>query len=208
MRSRCHGAAPIPRRTRRRDPPAGGHVPAHGWPFVVVAAAFAAYAFVPSGLSAHLLAIFGRAGLEPATVVAIGALFGPAQVAARICEFTFARHVHPLAVARFAVGLLLAGFAIVAIFGLSVATAAAFAVLFGMANGLITIARGTVPLALFGAAGYGALLGRIAAPFLLMQAIAPLVLAVVAERVSDAAVLMVVAALAAGVWLFRALRRP
>ena len=58
----------------------------HGWAFVMVATAFAAYAFVPSGLSAHLLAIFKRAGIDAATVVTIGALFGPAQVLARICE--------------------------------------------------------------------------------------------------------------------------
>ena len=82
-------------------------LPPHGWPFVLVAAAFATYAFVPSGLSAHLLAIFGRAGIDAATVVAIGTLFGPAQVLARICEFAFARRIHPLNVARFAVGLLL-----------------------------------------------------------------------------------------------------
>src|SRR5215467_5774441 len=50
-------------------------LPPTGWPFLLVAAAFAAYAFVPSGLSAHLLAIFGRAGIDAATVVAIGALF-------------------------------------------------------------------------------------------------------------------------------------
>src|SRR5262249_8401465 len=69
-------------------------LPPRGWPFVLVAAAFAAYAFVPSGLSAHLLAIFGRAGIDSATVVAIGALFGPAQVASRICELMFARNIH------------------------------------------------------------------------------------------------------------------
>ena len=79
-------------------------LPAHGWAFIMVATAFAAYAFVPSGLSAHLLAIFGRAGIDAATVVAIGTLFGPAQVFARICELAFARGVHPLVVARFAVG--------------------------------------------------------------------------------------------------------
>ena len=61
---------------------------------------------------------------------------------------------------------------------------------------LITIARGAVPLALFGAAGYGHLIGRIALPFLMMQAIAPLVLAFVAERASDPAALAVVAAFA------------
>jgi MFS family permease len=170
--------------------------PPKGWPFLLVAFAFAAYAFVPSGLSAHLLAIFGRSGIDAATVVAIGALFGPAQVAARVGELLFARRIHPLDVGRFAVGLLLAAFALLALAGLSVAAAATFAVMFGMANGLITNARGAVPLALFGASGYGHLVGRIGGPFLVMQAIAPLVLAFVAERASDSAVLAVVAGFA------------
>jgi hypothetical protein len=184
-------------------------LPPKGWPFILVAAAFAAYAFVPSGLSAHLLAIFGRAGIDAATVVAIGALFGPAQVGARICEFVFARRIHPLNVARFAVGMLLVAFALVALFGVSVAIAATFALMFGMANGLITIARGAVPLALFGPAGYGHLMGRIGGPFLVMQAIAPLALAFVAERTSDPAVLAVVAAFALLSFIgLVAIRRP
>src|SRR6516162_1537359 len=158
-------------------------LPPTGWPFLLVAAAFAAYAFVPSGLSAHLLAIFGRAGIDAATVVAIGA--------------------------RFAVAVLLAAFALIALVGLTAAAAASFAVLFGMANGLLTIARGAVPLALFGAAGYGHLVGRIGGPYLVMQAIAPLVLAFVAERSSDAAVLAVTAAFAAISFMsFAAVRRP
>ena len=184
-------------------------LPPTGWPFVLVAAAFATYAFVPSGLSAHLLAIFQRAGIDAATVVMIGALFGPAQVTARICEFAFARGVHPLNVARFAVGLLLLAFVLLALLGFSVLAAAAFAVMFGMCNGLITIARGAVPLALFGAAGYGHLMGRIALPFLVMQAIAPLVLAFVAERTSDPVVLGVVAAFALLAFAgLAAIRRP
>lgn len=169
-------------------------LPPYGWPFVLVAAAFAAYAFVPSGLSAHLLAIFGRSGIDAGDVVVIGALFGPAQVLARICELAFGRATHPLMVARVAVATLLAGFALIMLRGLSLPVAAAFMVMFGMANGLLTIARGTVPLALFGASGYGALVGRIGGPFLVMQAVAPLVLAFVAERVSDLTVLAVVAA--------------
>ena len=184
-------------------------LPPTGWPFLLVAAAFAAYAFVPSGLSAHLLAIFGRAGMDAATVVAIGALFGPAQVGARICELLFARSIHPLLIARFAVAMLLAAFALIALFGLTVAAAASFAVMFGMANGLLTIARGAVPLALFGAAGYGHIVGRIGGPYLAMQAIAPFVLAFVAERATDAAVLAVTAAFAAISFIgFAAMRRP
>jgi MFS family permease len=180
-----------------------------GWPFVLLAAAFAAYAFVPSGLSAHLLAIFGRAGIDAGTVVTIGALFGPSQVAARICELVFARRVHPLNVARFAVGMLLVACALLALFGISLVVAATFMVMFGMANGLITIARGAVPLALFGPAGYGHIMGRIGGAFLLMQAIAPLALAFAAEHGSDRTVLAIVAgfALISFVGLL-AMRRP
>ena len=143
------------------------------------------------------------------TVVAIGMLFGPAQVLARIGELAFARNMHPLWVARFAVGLLVTAFALLALLPFSIAVAGVFAVMFGMANGLITIARGTVPLALFGAAGYGRLVGRIAGPFLVMQSIAPLVLASVAERVSDVAALALVACFAlVALACFLAIRRP
>jgi len=106
-----------------------------------------------------------------------------------------ARNVHPLWVVRFALGVLIAAFALLALFGFSVAAAAVFAILFGAANGLVTIARGTVPLALFGAAGYGRLIGRIAGPSLLMQGVAPLVLAFVAERGSDPMALLLTASL-------------
>jgi MFS family permease len=167
-----------------------------GSAFILVAAGFAAYAFVPSALSAHMLAIFGREGLDPAAVVTIGALFGPSQVAARLCEFVFARNLHPLTIARFATGLLIAAFVQLALFGFSGVSAAAFVVLFGSANGLLTIARGAVPLALFGASGYGLILGRIAMPFLAMQATAPLALAFVVERLSDGWALALAAAFA------------
>jgi predicted MFS family arabinose efflux permease len=190
-----------------REPP--NVLPPSGWPFVLVAAAFATYAFVPSGMSAHLLAIFGRAGIDAAAVVTIGALFGPAQVFARVAELALARRVHPLNVARFAVGLLLVAFALLAVAGFSIASAAAFAVMFGMCNGLVTITRGTVPLALFGAGGYGRLIGRIALPALIMQAVAPLVLAFVAERTSDPVVLALLAAFALVAFAgFVTIRRP
>ena len=183
-------------------------LPPRGWAFVMVATAFAAYAFVPSGLSAHLLAIFGRAGIDAATVVTIGALFGPSQVFARVCELALARGVHPLVVARFAVAILLTAFALIAVLGVSALVAALFMVMFGIANGLITIARGAVPLVLFGPVGYGALIGRIAGPWLVMQAIAPLVLAFVAERASDSAVLALVAMLALVSFICLVVLRP
>ena len=185
----------LPTQTDAKAPDAV--LPPHGLPFILVASAFAAYAFVPSGLSAHLLAIFSRSGIDAGTVVWIGALFGPAQVGARLIEFSFGRDLHPLWVVRFALSVLLCAFVMLAVFGISVPAAAAFALLFGGANGLVTITRGAVPLALFGASGYGRLMGRLAGPFLLMQAAAPLVMAFVVERTSDPVALALAAGFAA-----------
>ena len=184
-------------------------LPARGLAFVLVTAAFTAYAFVPSALSAHLLAIFGRTGIDAATVVLIGALFGPAQVVARVTELAFGRNVHPIAVARAAVALLVCAFALLALFGISVPLAAAFALMFGAANGLITITRGALPLALFGADGYGRTIGRISGFWLVMQSAAPLVMAFVAERTSDALALVFAAVFAVfALVCFAAIRRP
>jgi len=172
-------------------------LPPYGLPFILVASAFASYAFVPSGLSAHLLAIFTRSGIDAGTVVWIGALFGPAQVGARLIEFSFGRDLHPLWVVRFALAVLLCAFAMLLLAGISTPLAAVFALMFGGANGLVTITRGAVPLALFGASGYGRLMGRLAGPFLLVQAAAPLVMAFVIERTSDMAALGLAALFAA-----------
>jgi MFS family permease len=204
----------LPRERADPHPPVGrvtppaAVLPASGWVFVLVTAAFSAYAFIPSALSAHLLAVLGRAGLDAGTAVFVGALFGPSQVAARLGEFALGGRAHPLWIARFALGLIVAAFVLLAASGLSVAAAAVFAVMFGMANGLMTIARGTLPLALFGSACYGALMGRIAGPFLVMQATAPFVFATIAERASDAAALACAAALAlVSLACFAAVRR-
>jgi MFS family permease len=202
-------AAGVSRIPARGDKPAKTLPSSNDLAFVLIAAGFAAYAFVPSALSAQLLAIFQRFGLTPATVVAIGMLFGPAQVLARICELSFARRLHPLWVARFAVGLLVSAFVLMALLPFSALLAAVFAVMYGMANGLLTIARGTVPLALFGVSGYGRLMGRIGGPYLVVQAIAPVVLTYVADRASDAIGLALVAAFTAIALLcFTLIRRP
>src|SRR3569623_247513 len=204
-RERVHAEAP---ETGPVQPPAKT-VPAKGVTFVLVASAFATYAFVPSGLSAHLLAIFQRNGIDAATAVWIGALFGPAQVLARLIEFSFGRDLHPLWVARCACGALLVAFALLAVFGMSPIVAAVFALMFGGANGLVTIARGAVPLALFGASGDGRLMGRLATPFLIVQSAAALVLAFVVERYSDAAALTLAAGFATVAFICAILiRRP
>jgi MFS family permease len=203
-RHQAHTAPPVPAEDGK-----AAHLPPNGAAFLLVAAAFTAYAFVPSGLAAHLLAIFNREGIDATTVVWIGALFGPAQVGARLIEFAFGRNVHPLWVARVALTVLLCGFLMLLFAGFAVTTAAAFALMFGGANGLITITRGAVPLALFGPYGYGRLIGRLAGPFQIMQAAAPLVMAFVVERFSDPMALTLAAAFAAiALVCFVSIRRP
>jgi hypothetical protein len=203
-RHQAHTALPAPAEDGK-----AAHLPPNGAAFLLVAAAFTAYAFVPSGLAAHLLAIFNREGIDATTVVWIGALFGPAQVGARLIEFAFGRNVHPLWVARVALTVLLCGFLMLLFAGFAVTTAAAFALMFGGANGLITITRGAVPLALFGPYGYGRLIGRLAGPFQIMQAAAPLVMAFVVERFSDPMALTLAAAFAAiALVCFVSIRRP
>jgi hypothetical protein len=142
-------------------------------------------------------------------VVTIGALFGPAQVAARVTELAFGRDIHPLIVGRAAISLLVMAFAVLALSGISPVSAAAFSLMFGAANGLVTITRGALPLALFGADGYGRLMGRISGFWLGMQAAAPLVMAFVAERTSDAMALALAAAFTAvALGCFAMIRRP
>jgi MFS family permease len=179
------------------DPPASPSAVVPLSVFVPVAIGFAAYAFITSGLSVHMLAIIERGGVSAATAVAIGALFGPSQVFARLGEFVLGHSTHPLLIARAAVTLLLVAFAVLLTAGISVPAATLFVVMFGMSNGLITIARGTVPLALFGPVGYGRMIGRVAAPALVMQSIAPVALAMVIEARSDRAALVMLGGFAA-----------
>ncbi|MBX3519412.1 MAG: MFS transporter [Xanthobacteraceae bacterium] len=184
-------------------------LPAKGLVFFLVACGFATFMFAQSGMLTHMLLIYERMGVERSTAVAIGALFGPAQVAARICELAVARHTYPLNVARFSGALLISAFGVFALFGISAPTAAVFVILFGASNGLMTIARGTLPLALFGPVGYGHLVGRLAAPALIVQASAPIAMALVIERISDPAALAMTAGFIVIAFIcFVCIRRP
>ena len=171
--------------------------PAKGKPFLLIATGFAAWIFVPTGLFPNLLAMFERFGLDAGTAVAIGTLIGPSGVGARILEMLAGRDIDPLYLVRGVLSLLLCSFILVGVLGVSAPVAVVFAVTFGIANGLMLIARGTLPLAMFGPSGYGYLIGRIITPMLIIQAGAPFVVAVVADKLSDAVALSAVAAFAA-----------
>lgn len=147
---------------------------------LLLAFVFAVTWFSSTAMAAHLPRLLEAAGATTAMAVAAGALIGPAQVAARLVEFTLLRQLHPLAVTRLATlthplgaGLLL---------WLGAPGAYAFAILHGAGNGVLTIAKGTLPLALFGPVGYGATQGLIAGPGRALQAASPLIFGYALDR--------------------------
>lgn len=205
---RAVAAVPLPAAAGRISV-AQAPIPPKGRPFILLATAFSLYSFLLSGVTSNLLAMLERGGLAAGVAVSIGALFGPSQVASRLADFMLAGRTHPLWIARGAVILVVAAFAVLTFVGISFPVAAAFAIAFGAANGVMTIARGALPLLMFGPAGYGRVIGRIARPALLLQALAPFAVASAVERLSDHAVLEIGTAAALAVLVcFLSIRTP
>jgi predicted MFS family arabinose efflux permease len=142
----------------------------------------AASAVVFGAMAVHLVPVLEATGLAAAAAVFIASLKGVAQVVGRIWDLTLARKWHPIDVGRVSVAFMPLSFAVLMLGGANFWAALAFTLLFGVSNGLVTIMRGAVPLALFGAKGYGAILGILATPYLLLAAVAPAAFAVVVER--------------------------
>jgi len=139
---------------------------------ILLAFTFAAAWTVTGAMAAHFPRILEAAGATPLQAVAAGALIGPAQVVARIFEASFLSRYHPLVSTRLACLTHPLGAVIVAVAGGGAASV--FAIFHGAGNGILTIARGTVPLAIFGPQNYAYRLGLIGAPARMAQAAAPL----------------------------------
>jgi len=139
---------------------------------ILLAFVFAAAWTVTGAMAAHLPRIMEAAGATTAQAVFAGALIGPSQVAARIFEASFLSRFHPLVSTKLAcvthpIGAVILGLA-------GGGAASVFAIFHGTGNGILTIARGTLPLAIFGPQNYGYRLGIIGAPARMAQAAAPL----------------------------------
>jgi hypothetical protein len=154
----------------------------------ILAFYFCATAFVTGAMAAHLPRFLEGAGASEAAAIAAGALVGPAQVAARLVEFSLLRSVHPVWSARIAAVMHPLGAAVLGALG--PAGVALFALLHGAGNGLITIARGTLPLAIFGPVGYGLRTGILAAPARVALSAAPFVFGVLIDWIGSFAVVI------------------
>jgi hypothetical protein len=170
----------------------------------ILAFYFCTTAFVTGALQAHLLRFLETAGASEAAAIVAGTLVGPAQVVARLFEFGLMRALHPVWSARIAALLHPLGAAVLGALGPS--GVAAFAVAYGAGNGMITIARGTLPLAIFGPAGYGLRTGLLSVPARLAVAAAPFLFGLLLDRVGLFAVLLTVGlnlSAFASLWLLR-----
>jgi len=147
--------------------------------FVWLAAAFSVAAFLASAVSAHLVVLLASGGLASRDAVLVGALIGPMQVAGRVMEFAFSNRWSPIMVGTLAFTLLASALVVLCLVRGVWIVALAFALLYGWANGVMTIVRGTVPGVLFGARDYGALLGRLAQPQFILKAFAPVAVTLV-----------------------------
>ena len=157
--------------------PVAGNVPTT---MIILAGVFAACWFVSVAMATNLPRLLEALGASPAAAIGAAALVGPAQVGARLIEFGLLRRASPLLSARLAAALPPLGAASLLVLGAPAAIL--FSLLHGGGNGLLSIARGTLPLALFGAQGYGLRVGLLAAPGRILQGGAPLLFSLVLDH--------------------------
>ncbi|PKO30757.1 MAG: MFS transporter [Betaproteobacteria bacterium HGW-Betaproteobacteria-9] len=175
------------------------------WPTVLLSLVFAVTWFTSTAMAAHLPRLLQAHGLTLAAALALAALVGPAQVAARLLEFGFLRKVHPLLSAQLATAAHPVGAVLLMVVGGPAALL--FTVLHGAGNGILTIAKGTLPLVIFGPQGYGARQGLLMMPARVAQAFAPLVFGLAIDQFGGGALWVStgvgLVGLAALVWLQR-----
>ncbi|AFU44232.1 major facilitator superfamily permease [Acidovorax sp. KKS102] len=175
---------------------------------VLLSFVFAVTWFTSTAMAAHLPRLLQASGTSLQAAVAMAALVGPAQVAARLLEFGLLRRLHPLLSAQLAAAAHPVGAGLLMVLGGP--AAAVFTLLHGAGNGILTIAKGTLPLVLFGPAGYGARQGLMMVPARVAQAFAPVLFGMALDRAGASALwlttLLGLAALAA-LWLLRPVAR-
>jgi MFS family permease len=178
----------VPREARRVPPAPGTARPARGtaeqiasrrFAFLMLAATLTMAQLIMTVVAVHLLTLLTARGVAMAVAVGLGTLLGPSQVGARLLDMTLARRRHPVWTLIASTVLVAVGLGLLAV---RPGYASAAIMLYGAGSGIRSIARGTVPLALFGAEGYPAVMGRLAMPSFIGQAAAPALGGVLIER--------------------------
>jgi len=158
--------------------------------FWLLAAAFAINASIFAALSVHLIRVVRALGHSMELALMLAALVGPMQVVGRLIERTWASRTPPAVVGIYTFAALPVALFAIAAYGNEAYGVAAFCLLYGLSNGVLTILRGTLPAAMFGRRHYGAISGALAAPALLAKASGPLLFAVALDQFGARQVLL------------------
>lgn len=175
-----HAPAATAAPARPAAAPAPGPDPSATRTSVLLALVFACTWFISTAMAAHLPRLLQAGGVPLATALVFAGLVGPAQVAGRLLEYGLLRRVHPLLSARLAGAMHTLG--VVVFLGFGVPAGALFTLLHGAGNGVLTIAKGTLPLVLFGASNYGARQGLLMVPARFAQALSPYLFGLAIDR--------------------------
>jgi predicted MFS family arabinose efflux permease len=143
--------------------------------FLLLAAMLAVNSLVFNGWSMLVFPVMTGLGYVEASAVLFASLVGVFQVIGRMGEMASGERFTAFQTATFAIALLPLSFVVLMAGGGSAATGFIFALLYGIANGLVTIARGALTLSIFGSAGYGERFGKVTVASGLMGAAAPVV---------------------------------
>ncbi|WP_292133066.1 arsenite efflux MFS transporter ArsK [Mesorhizobium sp.] len=156
-----------------------GSLPATSRPLglALMVIAFSLQNLIAAAVLVHMVPLLSGLGLG-ATAAIVGTLFGPSQVLSRFINMVFGGKLSPLMLAIISASLMTIGVVALDSTAPSIAGAMAFAVIFGMGNGLFSIVTGSLPLTLFGSDGYGRLQGRVMSARLIVSAVAPFALSV------------------------------
>ena len=147
--------------------------------FYFLGGAFVANGLIFSAMSVHMLVMMQSKGITLAAAALLGALVGPMQVTGRILELTAGSRFSIVQVGLLAMGLLPVALLLFATAGVHAGPIVAFALLYGLSNGVVTIVRGAVPAQLFGREHYGAVAGALAAPQMFALASGPVLVSLI-----------------------------
>ena len=133
-------------------------------------------------IAVQLVPVLEAAGLATAAAVWVASMKGFAQFGGRVVEIVFARNLRAISVARIALGVLAVAFAVLLAAQGNLYAILAFTLLMGASQGVITIVRGALPLALFGTNRYATVLGMLATPILIVNAASPTLFALIVDQ--------------------------
>ena len=145
--------------------------------FRLLSTFFTLRAAIGAIVTLHLLLLLTGVGLTTDEAVLCAMVIGPSQVASRMIEWRLAKYLTPMISAWIGAVMLPVGVLLL----LAGAPAVVFAICYGISNGILTITRGVLPMHVFGPRGYATLMGRMALPSQVAQALMPTLVAPLLE---------------------------